>query len=169
MSRSRLSCALAVAAVLAACSDRDAGTVQSRGAPSTDAERKAVAALARRSAEANAVAEARKAAGRQRTAGPLRAFEGSWTSTGPFAGGRLRMTIGRDGAMVAETLTKGGATSASAIGTVSIGLSGTAKGTLSRPYGPLKPFTTMTFGRGSKGRIIVSGSDTRTEMAPDRP
>lgn len=166
--RSGIACALAVAAVLAACSGKDEAATQARGTPSTDAERKAVAALARRSAEANAVVDARNAAGRPRTVAPLRAFEGSWTSTKPFAGGRLRMTIGRDGAIVAETLTKGGATSASAIGTVSTGPSGTARGTLSRPYGPLKPFASMTFGNGARGRIIVSAPDTKVELAPER-
>jgi len=160
--------ALAVSCILAGCSGKDPATTQGRGSPSTDAERKAVAALARRSAEANAVVDARRAASRVRSVALLGAFEGSWTSSGPFADGRLRMTIGRDGAVVAETLTKGGATSASAIGTVAIAPSGGARGTLSKPYGALKPFTTMTLTGGDKGRIVVSGSGVRVEMAPEK-
>ena len=160
--------ALAAACVLAGCSDKNAASTVGRSSPSTDAERKAVAALALRSAEANAVADARRATARTRPVGLLRAFEGSWTSSGPFADGRLRMTIGRDGAVVAETLTRGGATSASAIGTVVIAPSGGARGTLSRPYGALKPFAIMTLTGGDKGRIVVSGSGGRVEMAPEK-
>lgn len=164
--RSMVASVLAVC-VLAGCSDKKDAPAQARFAPQNDAERKAVADLARKAADANAAVDARKnAAARPRKA--LAGFEGSWTSVRPFADGRMRISVGRDGAIVAETVTRGGATSASAIGTLAIDGSGTAKGTLSRPYGALAPFAKLTVTAGPKGRIFVSGSDSRVELIPER-